>query len=195
MIYIKKGAEPEWLIDVKAHNKGLTYDDERFTPYKEQLRKELINEQKGICAYCCARIDVENAHNEHIEPRHWKDGRNSIRSLDYTNLVASCNGFHGEKTCGLHKGNEYDSEKFVSPLYPECEEKFSYYPNGSIVGDDYTIGILNLNSYQLRKAREAVYKSIMYMEKEDIIQVYMNEQNELMPFVNVIKWYVNSSMV
>lgn len=194
MIYIKKGAEPEWLAEVKAHNKGLTYDDERFSSYKEQLREELINEQKGICAYCCTRIDMESAHNEHIEPRHMKDGRSSTKSLDYDNLVASCNGFHGEKTCGPHKGNEYDAAKFVSPLNPECEDKFSYYPNGTIVGDEYTIGVLNLDTYQLRKAREAVYRSIMFMEKEDIIQMYMDEQDGLIPFVNVIKWYVNSDI-
>lgn len=195
MIYINKEAEPEWLSELKAHNKQLTYDDKGFEPYKELLRKELLQEQKGLCAYCCGKIGLNNSHNEHIEPRHMKDGKSSTRSLDYNNLVASCNGYHGEKTCGTHKGNEYDAEKFVSPLCQDCEKEFSYYPNGTILGDKYTIDLLNLDTYKLRKARESVYKAIMYMEKEDIIQTYLCEQEELVPFINVVKWFVNSGMV
>lgn len=195
MIYIKKEAEPEWLSELKTHNKQLTYDDKGFEPYKESLRKELLREQKGLCAYCCGKIGMNNSHNEHIEPRHMKDGKSSTRSLDYNNLVASCNGYHGEKTCGTHKGNEYDAEKFVSPLCQDCEKEFSYYPNGTIIGDEYTISLLNLDTYQLRKARESVYKAVMCMEKEDIIQTYLYEQEELVPFINVVKWFVNSGMV
>lgn len=196
MIYIKKGAEPEWLTEVKAHNKSLTYDDPEFAQYREPLRNELIHEQKNICAYCCGRIDADGAHNEHIEPRHLKDGRYSAKSLDYGNIVASCNGHHGEKTCGFHKGNEYDAPKFVSPLNKECEEKFIYYQNGVMDGDDYTIDLLNLNSYQLRKAREATLKTLssMSLDKKMIQQLYLDDQEEYWPFVNVIKWYVNNDM-
>lgn len=193
MIYIKKEAEPEWLTEVKAHNKGLTYDAPEFAPYRETLRKELIREQKNVCAYCCGKIDMDSAHNEHIEPQNWKNGRKSTRSLDYDNIVASCNGFHGEETCGKHKDNEHDADKFVSPLHLECEEQFVYYPNGMMEGNEYTIDLLNLNSYQLRKAREATYKTLIAMDldKEIIKQMYLDDEEEYWAFVNVIRWYVN----
>lgn len=145
-----------------------------------------------MCAYCCSEIDDKSSHNEHIEPRHPKNGV-SKRSLDYRNIVASCYGFSGERTCGSRKENEYDEEKFISPLDPECEEAFSYFPNGYMEGNQYTIDLLNLNSYKLKQAREAVYKTIMYMTKEDIKLTYCDEENEKsQPFINVVKWYLKN---
>lgn len=148
-----------------------------------------MKEQKYLCAYCCGRIDKEKSHNEHIEPRNPKQGT-SKRSLDYSNLVASCYGFQGERTCGTQKGNDYDEKQFVSPLNSECEEVFRYLPNGKIEGDTYTINLLNLNSYKLRKAREAVYKTILYMDEQTIQQAYNQDEEQLTPFINVIRWYL-----
>ena len=74
----------------------------------------------------------------------------------------------------------------------ECEKKFAYYGNGTIVGDEYTINLLNLNDYELREARRAVYQQLQHLDKETIKLVYMNEQDEeYQPYYNVIKWYVN----
>lgn len=152
----------------------------------------MIKEQKYLCAYCCSKISVDKSHNEHIEPRHFPDGRHSDKTLDYENLIASCNGYKvNSGTCGPHKENIYSYEKFVSPLNPECEDVFSYYPNGEMVGDDYTISLLNLNSFELRQAREAVYKTIFNWDRELIEQVFLNEdREELEPFTNVVKWYL-----
>lgn len=107
MIYINKHNEPQWLREFKRKNPKADYDSADFAGYKTELKKELLREQKYLCAYCCCKIDMEKSHNEHIEPRHPKNGV-SNRSLDYHNLVASCYGFQGEKTCGSKKGNEYD---------------------------------------------------------------------------------------
>jgi len=153
----------------------------------------LVKEQKYICAYCCCEIDEESAHNEHIEPRHPRVGV-SKRSLDYNNIVASCYGFAGDETCGAKKENEYDETRFVSPLDSECEANFSYNPNGHMEGDEYTIELLNLNSYKLKQAREAVYRTIMYMDKKDIELIYCDYENEsLQPFINVIRWYLKNA--
>lgn len=176
----------------KNKNPRADYDSNEFAEYRPKLKEELLKEQKYICAYCCARIAAEDSHNEHIEPRHPQKGV-SRRSPDYTNLVASCFGFQGEATCGPKKGNEYDETKFVSPLNPECEEKFSYMPNGKISGDVYTIDLLNLNSYKLRKAREAKYMERLPLDKETIKMCYLDENGEKHePFVNVVKWYLNN---
>lgn len=91
------------------------------------------------------------------------------------------------------KENKYDAEQFVSPLNLDCEDIFSYLPNGHIEGNQYTIDLLNLDSYKLRQAREAVYRTIMYMSKEDIQIIYCDENEEkLQPFINVIKWYLKN---
>ncbi len=102
MIYIEKSEEPEFLSEFKRKNPDKTYDSEEFAHYRGILTDVLIKEQKGICAYCCGRIKKENAHNEHIEPRH--PGKYvSKNSLDYSNLVASCNTI---RTCGRKKGKQ-----------------------------------------------------------------------------------------
>ena len=98
----------------------------------------------------------------------------------------------GKSSPRNEKENKYDSDKFVSPLEQECEKKFTYYGNGTIVGDEYTINLLNLNDYELREARKAVYQQLQHLDKETIKLVYMNEQDEeYQPYYNVIKWYVN----
>lgn len=189
MIHINKQMEPQWLREFKRKNPQADYDSEDFADHRPELKQELLREQKKLCAYCCCRIDMCRSHNEHIEPRHPKNGV-SNRSLDYDNLVASCYGFQGEKTCGSKKKNEYDEKQFISPLDRECEERFRYYPNGMMEGDTYTIELLNLNSYRLKKAREAVYETIMDLDEETIRLIYDEHSDSLEPFYNVVKWYL-----
>lgn len=189
MIHIQKAEEPEFMIEFKKKNPKKTYDSEEFAPYRDRLREILVKEQKNICAYCCARIDRDKSksHNEHIEPRN--PGKyQSNKSLDYYNIVASCNN---KKTCGNAKGNKYEADKFISPLSSDCEDKFDYYLDGSIEGDKYTIDVLNLNEYELRNARKNVLRYLQPMDKETINDVFMNNQDEYLPYYNVIKWYYN----
>lgn len=192
MIYIKKGTEPEWLVEFKRKHPHANYDSKEFNGYRKQLKEILIKEQKGLCAYCCGKITMDSSHNEHIEPRN-PGTFVSKKSLDYNNIVASCKGFKGDETCGKHKKNVYDEDKFISPLNPECEDKFTYYPDGIMDGDDYTTELLHLNSYELREARKAVYKQLLYFDKEMIEQIFLDESSEERePFVNVAKWYVKT---
>ena len=186
MLHIQKMEEPQFLTDFKNKYPKKDYDSKEFAEYRPALKSELIKEQKGLCAYCCGRITDAKAHNEHIEPRNpGKDASN--RSLDYTNIVASCNN---PETCGIKKENHYDPEQFVSPLDENCEEQFSYYANGDIVGDQYTIDQLNLNAYELKNARKSVIKQLQYLDKETIETYYMNEEDgQYLSYYNVIKWF------
>lgn len=189
MIYIEKGKEPDFLSDFKRKNPKKTYESEEFRELRSPLNDVLRKEQKGLCAYCCARIANRNAHNEHIEPQH-PGMYKSIHSLDYKNIVASCNN---TRTCGNKKGNKYDKEKFVSPLDKNCETKFTYYPDGEMDGDPYTIDLLNLNAYELKNARKSIYKSLDGLDKHAISLIYLDEEEEEnQPFLNVIKWYYNT---
>lgn len=189
MLHIKKNEEPQFLSDFKKKYPSKTYDSTEFKAFRIPLNDVLRKEQKGLCAYCCAHITDKNAHNEHIEPQH-PGQYASEKSLDYNNIVASCNH---PKTCGRKKDNHYDSDKFVSPLDEDCETRFIYYPDGVIEGDDYTIDLLNLNDYELKNARKAVYKSLQNLDRETILLSYMNESVEEYPaFFNVIKWYLST---
>ena len=189
MIYIEKSEEPVFLSEFKRKNPHKSYDAKEFAPYRRELTKALVKEQRGICAYCCGKIQLKNAHNEHIEPRH-PGTYESKRSLDYMNIVASCNTVG---TCGNRKDNDYDEELFVSPLNPKCEDTFTYYANGTIEGDDYTINLLHLNAYELKEARRAVYQQLQRLDGDTIRQIYMDRQadEDYPAYYNVIKWYVN----
>jgi uncharacterized protein (TIGR02646 family) len=193
MIYIEKHEEPEWLAEFKQNNPQATYDSKEFKPYISRLNEVLVKEQKHLCAYCCGKIDTNKSHNEHIEPRN--PGKYaSNKSLDYRNIVASCYGFQGDKTCGMKKANGYDETQFISPLNPECENVFKYLPNGKMEGDTYTIDLLNLNSYRLRKAREAVYNTLAELDENTIKLIYSESEEVLTPFMNVIKWYLKNEL-
>lgn len=189
MLFITKGEEPEWLLEYKRKNPKSKYSDSSFAEYRQELSDVLRKEQKYLCAYCCGRISADNSHNEHIEPQNPKGGT-SDKSLVYTNIVASCNGIGNSRNCGEYKENRYDESRFVSPLNEKCEECFSYYPNGTIQGDSYTIDLLNLNSYALKEARAAVYKVIKNMSKDDIRLIFNAQGDELPQFYNVIKWFL-----
>ena len=186
MLHIEKGEEPQFLIDFKKKYPKKDYDSKEFAEHRPKLKERLIKEQKGLCAYCCGRITLEKSHNEHIEPRH-PGTFTSKRSLDYTNIVASCNN---PETCGNKKENNYDEKQFISPVDENCEEKFTYYADGKIIGDDYTIGVLNLNAYELKNARKSVIKKLQFLDKDTIEECYMKEDDETyQPFYNVIKWF------
>ena len=186
MLHIQKGPELQFMTDFKKKYPTKNYGSKEFAPYREELNSVLCKEQKGLCAYCCGRITSEKSHNEHIEPQN--PGKYaSARTLDYDNIVASCNN---ARTCGLAKENQYDAERFVSPLDEDCEKKFTYYANGKIDGDAYTISLLNLNDYELRNARKAVVRGLQGLDKETVQMIYMDEtQEEYPPYYNVIKWY------
>lgn len=191
MIYIKKNDEPEWLIEYKKRHPTATYDADTFSCYREQLRKELVMEQHNLCAYCCCRISNDKAHNEHIEPRHPKKG-SSTKTLDYSNIVASCNN---RDRCGAKKGNDHEASEFISPLNPKCEEVFIYYPDGVMEGNKYTIDLLNLNSYELKEARKAVYRTLSTLDKSTIEMIYCQDDEKLSPFYNVIRWVVKNKSI
>ncbi|MBQ7562535.1 MAG: hypothetical protein IJT16_00945 [Lachnospiraceae bacterium] len=187
MLFIQKLEEPTFLTSYIKKHPTANYESESFRPFYHVLKSTLIKEQKGLCAYCCGPISMDNSHNEHIEPQHQKDGTYSRRSLDYDNIVASCNS---ASTCGSRKGNNYDEQRFVSPLQKGCEQRFSYDPDGYIRGDEYTISLLNLNSYRLRQARKAVFKMIMNMRNDDIRSAFCCDQEQYWPYSNVISWYL-----
>lgn len=195
MKYIEKRQEPSFLKDYKDKHSNGTYDDSDFTELRPKLRHELYEEQNHMCAYCCRKIYDNNSSCsvEHIEPRH---GRvSSKRSLDYDNLVATCNE---KSTCGSHKGNKYDKEKFISPLDRDCEKKLRYniFSGELKVTDEneYTIRLLNLNEYRLVQIRKTIGYEIeqylMSMDSDTFKMEFLSDIVETNGFEDYIEQYL-----
>ena len=93
--------------------------------------------------------------------------------MDYDNIVSCCDKREDDSTCSHHKGNEYDERLFVSPLNEECESHFQYAPNGQVFSSSkegqYTIDLLNLNSYKLQRARAAHIKNCKAYNNPELV--------------------------
>lgn len=103
---------------------------------KEEVKRILIHEQHGLCAYCMRRIKDDNhSRVEHLVPLS-KDKENAI---NYGNMLGVCDG--GEKAaeqqgrilcCDAHKK---ETEIFLSPLNKVQMDKIAYKPDGTIYTD------------------------------------------------------------
>lgn len=170
---IYKNDEPQEILQWKSKFKNKNGRVPRYSdlnevenlPHKIFLKNSLISEQGHICCYCCKPIDTKNSHIEHIRPKE-RDEYRAI-SLEYENLLASCQGYHDrEENCGHSKDNVFNEKLFVSPLEENCESLFEFSDRGKIKATDgneraaYTIEILNLDTEQLNAARtEAMWVS------------------------------------
>ena len=140
---------------------------------KDDLTEMLDTEQCGLCAYTELRPDEAGlgTHIEHIKPK----STYPDLTFDYQNLVLCALAsedlgnpdIRNNQFGGHAKGNEYDGNRFISPLDPESETSFLYQSDGRVVPfpaneksqrerADYTIDLLKLNApylVNLRKRR------------------------------------------
>ena len=142
MKYIEKSSvEPSSLSDWKAQDKMYKRAKAKWkrfgNPYKEEFKKDLIDEQGGICCYCEQKLKIDDSHLEHLLPQKFDSFSESL--FDYNNLLCSCQKElkKGEpRHCGNSKGSLYDKDLLVSPLDIECEAKFKYNSDGTIESTD-----------------------------------------------------------
>lgn len=217
MKYIAKKNEPElfhrWKN--KKNPNWLPTWDNLDTDIKQSLHRSLIEEQGHICCYCGKRISEPDSHIEHLRPQ----SKYPDLSLDYRNLLASCQGIsnqNGQKNikkipchCGHFKGNWFDENLMVSPLTKQCENRFRYLADGQITGEDKaatkTIEKLNLDVDLLRasrsKAIDAIIDNMDSLTSSDVdklIQGFKNlNQNGYytefsMAIIYVLKKFINS---
>lgn len=197
MIHINRTEEPGFWTEYCKKHPGIHYDDLQKTEEGRELRRAIrsynISQQYGLCAYCCRSIETGNSLNEHIKPKGL--GKYANLSMRYSNIIASCKTEGENATCSAAKKNQYD-EMFVSPLENDCESHFAYYPNGEVVPQttkgDYTIKILNLNTYRLREARKACYQLCeSYHDDKMVKTVFLqpDENNQLQPHADIVKYF------
>ncbi|AZF35741.1 hypothetical protein C4J85_0937 [Pseudomonas sp. R4-34-07] len=166
---ITKGDEPAALTQWKRTHPNGGYTD--LSPQERTcIREACIEEQHGLCAYCCHGITSGSAHNEHVEARQTAPHR----SLDFSNIVASCNR---SKQCG--KAHAHQVLPLTS-LMNECETELKFYLSGRVEGLTpravTSIQVLNLgnsreNNRALFGARKSILDALLYdsgMDGDDL---------------------------
>ena len=173
MKYIKKNQPPQDFIKWKklaTENWQPSWSNFQ-QPEKTSVHNSLLKEQGYICCYCGKRIDRVDSHIEHLKPRN----QYADLTLDYTNLIASCQG-ESENTplipvhCGHKKGEWYEETLMISPLDKNCADFFRYTDDGQILptkdltkqaAANETINRLALNINKLKKMREQALEGIL----------------------------------
>lgn len=165
MVCVTKQNQPSSLVGYKQQTNA-KYDGANFTPIKEDIRKNLLDEQYYLCAYCMQRI-----YNDGLSTKieHWHCQQDyKDESLDYKNMLAVCRGNEGQPSKSQHCDTKKGSSKLkYNPSSLPCiiENTISYQRNGKIESSDKDFNgelndILNLNIEYLTNNRAAVYESI-----------------------------------
>jgi uncharacterized protein (TIGR02646 family) len=210
---INKGSEPPSLEKWKRANPHGRYKQEK-PPFPDEIRRDIrdhtLKEQFYLCAYCCQRIeDINACHNEHIETQKL----NPKRTLDFSNIVASCNT---PNQCG----DAHDSQHLpLTPLMEECETELQFKISGRVAGlsDRSTtmIQVLNLgdqekNNRALIGKRKQLSDALLWkkeinpdegLEDEELLKMLIDElvqpqEGQLEPFapvvINILKGWLQN---
>ena len=105
--------------------------------------------------------------------------------------------------CAILFKNKYNPDLFISPLQKNCEKHFSFSFDGTITGitpqGKYTVGLLNLNSYRLQRARRAHLKTALDYHDEELVRMYFltpSESNgKMRQFPDIIEYFLCCGML
>jgi uncharacterized protein (TIGR02646 family) len=162
---ITKQPEPRSL----AQHRATAHTDYDNYADKDTLRAQLVQEQRGLCCFCCGRIVADESKMKIV---HWMPRQPfPEHQLDYWNLLGACLGNEGQmkarQHCDTHQGNARLSRNPANPDH-QIENFVKFLPDGSITSDDPTLenelgkkkrdgtfeeGVLNLNLPFLQKSR------------------------------------------
>ena len=135
------------------------------TKRRQNSRRALVTEQRGLCCYCMGRI-----RNDAMKVEHWKcRSRYPGEQLKYLNLLGACRGGHGKprrlQHCDTRKG---DGDLQWNPANPNhhSETRLRYEADGCIRSDDPTVDaqlrlMLNLNLAVLKNNRKGVLDAVL----------------------------------
>ena len=148
MRIVCKGVEPGSLRLYKRSNPNARYEDLSPT-LRADIREACVVEQFYLCAYCCQQISGESTDtmNEHVEARKLAPSR----SLDFTNIVASCRSAH---QCDSAHGSQHLP---LTPFMDACEREFEFGVSGRVKGSTErakeAIRVLNLGDKEENNRR------------------------------------------
>lgn len=171
MKLIIKSAPPALLVTYAgAHNASFDDMDE---PVKADLKRSLLNEQGWLCGYCQQIIkDPSRMKIEH----HCEQSICKGRTLDYTNLMAVCEGTAGTGIlhCDSQKSKYNDRNGLpikVSPWEVAHMTAVSYSSNGLVKSSftahsDEMNNILHLNIGYLKESRRNIWNKLFTLSKD-----------------------------
>ncbi|MEG1929915.1 MAG: retron system putative HNH endonuclease [Anaerovorax sp.] len=169
MIHIIKGAEPQALTQEKRNEVKLY--SALTTDTLDAIRKQMLEEQGYLCAYCMRRIVLGSITIEHFLAQNPTDADyEAALTVDYHNMLGVCLGneckgnFKKNLTCDKHRGN---ISLTINPLQKHLVQLIKYKGDGTIYSDDPQINkdlneTLNLNyeGVSFKKNRKAVLDSL-----------------------------------
>lgn len=175
MKYIQKGGAPPAFRAWCSRVHGTAKDDYRELPADEKtaLLAGLLAEQGCLCAYTMRLVEGISAHVEHIKPETVCRAERRGSDLDYDNLVACFprDGMKSRYRYGAQaRGDWWNPGLFVTPLQPNCEQRFRFNLCGEITasaGDAAaaeTVRRLALAHASLIEDRRRVIEEFIYGE-------------------------------
>ncbi len=179
---------------------------------KQELRNALVQEQRGICCYCMARISADR---DSMKIEHWQCQQNyPARQLDYSNLLGACPGGEGQppenQHCDTRKGSQDLKFNPADPAH-RIERRVCFRLDGTIESNDDDFNtqlndVLGLNIKMLKNRRKAVVDGLtvwlsVYRARHrrgpDVATLQrlrakrVPPSGELDPFVHVAVWWLD----
>ena len=208
---IIKGPEPPSLTAhrQRPHCYYANYED------KDDLRRALVAEQRGICCYCMTRIRSEPAS---MKIEHWQcQAHHCGEQLNYRNLLGTCLGGPKQPVhrqhCDTRKGDQDLKWNPANPAH-HIETRIRYWTDGSIHADDAEFDtqldqVLNLNLSLLRNNRKRVLDAVLDWWKQEKSRIggrvprdrFVRERDkhwanhgQLSPFCQVAVWWIEQKL-
>ena len=95
MIVVKRGKEPSSLLQFRKQYPDADYEKDMPTNVLKDVREQMWEEQKHLCAYCMRKIDSSSVERiEHCRPRHPHDEveHDKKATLDFKWMLGVCYG-------------------------------------------------------------------------------------------------------
>lgn len=208
---ISKGREPPSLTEHRAtsHSDYDNYAD------KDGLRAALVRDQRGLCCYCMARIEIAS---DLMKIEHWQcQDNHPDHQLEYNNMLAACLGGKGQpgsmQHCDTRKGNQDLKFNPADPAH-RIEQRIGFGLDGTITSTDVDFNaqlndVLGLNLPVLKNRRKAVVDGLIYWLRDyqsrhhrgpDVATLQrMRSQKipfagKLEPFVHVAVWWLDQRL-
>ena len=208
---IIKGREP---VSLTSHRQTPHSDYENY-PAKDDLRRTLVTEQRGLCCYCMGRIHPETAL---MKIEHWRSqARYPGDQLAYQNLLGACDGGEGQpfhlQHCDTRKGDR-DLKWNPADLAHHIETRIRYELDGSIYSDEADLDgqlndVLNLNLHVLKSNRKGSLNGVLDWWKHEKARLggpvsrdrlvrkraeYIAGDGELEPYCQVVVWWLEQRL-
>ena len=163
--------EPTALRDHRRSNPAGSWEDFKFQQTRHVVRRQLNQEQAGLCVYCENLLDPNAGHVEHIKPKQ----KNPDLTFEYPNLAHSCDGMARAGNSARHCGPFKDNETLPVEPRPGCNTCFSIStldgkltatsgPASAMADASKTLKILGLNDPALTWTRKSYLDAISQLE-------------------------------